>query len=59
MCCLEALIPLTIWTSKKLRDRFPRSPLIEQVMKDLAGNNLNAAVTFLAILSEFENEKAR
>jgi hypothetical protein len=28
-------------------------------MKDLAGNNLNAAVTFLATLSEFEDEKGR
>jgi hypothetical protein len=26
-------------------------------MKDLAGNNLNAAVTFLATLSEFEDER--
>jgi len=52
-----ALIPLAIWTSKKFRDRITRSPLIQQVMKDLAGNNLNAAVTFLAILSEFEDER--
>lgn len=52
-----ALIPVAIWTSKKFGDRLSRYPLIQQVMKDLAGNNLNAAVTFLATLSELEYEK--
>lgn len=54
-----ALIPLAIWASKKFRDRFTRSPLIQQLMKDLAGTNLNATVAFLAKLSEFEDEKVR
>jgi hypothetical protein len=54
-----ALIPLSIWLSRRFHDRFTRSPLIQQVMNDLSGNNLNAAVAFLASLSEFEDERER
>jgi hypothetical protein len=50
------LATLIIWTSKKFGESFTRSPLIQQLMKDLAGTNLNAAVTFLTTLSEFERE---
>jgi len=51
-----ALIPLAIWCSKKFGSRITGSPLLRQVMNDLAGNNLNAAAGFLAVLSEFEDE---
>jgi hypothetical protein len=51
-----AIIPLGIWLSKKFSDRMGRSPLIQRLMKDLAGYNLNAAAGFLASLSEFEDE---
>jgi hypothetical protein len=51
-----AIIPLGIWLSKKFSDRMGRSPLIQRLMKDLAGYNLNAAAGFLARLSEFEDE---
>lgn len=52
-----ALIPLTLWLSKKFRDRMSRSPFIQQLMKDIAGDNLSAAGAFVARLSEFEDEK--
>jgi hypothetical protein len=52
-----AIIPLAIWLSKKFGDRMGRSPMIQRLMKDLAGYNLNAATGFLATLSEFEDEK--
>jgi hypothetical protein len=52
-----AIIPLAIWLSKKFSSRMNRSPLMQRLMKDLAGYNLNAATDFLATLSEFEDEK--
>ena len=48
-----ALIPLAIWVSRKFGDR----PMIQALMRSLAGYNLNAAADFLATLSEFEEEK--
>jgi hypothetical protein len=52
-----AIIPLAIWLSRKFSDRMGRSPMIQRVMKDLAGYNLNAAASFLATLSEFAEEE--
>jgi hypothetical protein len=52
-----ALIPVAIWVSKKFGDRMDRSPIIQGLMKSLAGHNLNEAADFLVILSEFEEEK--
>ena len=49
-----ALIPLTLWASRKFGDRLNRSPFVQQILRDLAGNNLNAAKAFLADLAEFE-----
>jgi hypothetical protein len=51
-----AIIPLAIWASKKFGDRMGRSPIIQRLMRELAGYNLNAATARLATLSEFENE---
>ncbi len=51
-----ATIPLAIWASKKFGDRMGRSPIIQRLMRELAGYNLNAATARLATLSEFENE---
>lgn len=51
-----AIIPLAIWASKKFEDRMGRSPIIQRLMRELAGYNLNAATARLATLSEFENE---
>jgi hypothetical protein len=51
-----AIIPLAIWASKKFGDRVGRSPIIQRLMRELAGYNLNAATGRLATLSEFETE---
>ncbi|HEY3835780.1 MAG TPA: hypothetical protein VGL72_04385 [Bryobacteraceae bacterium] len=51
-----AIVPLAIWLSKKLAPRVRRSPLMQRLMSDLAGYNLNAATAFLATLSDFEAE---
>jgi hypothetical protein len=51
-----ALCLAAIWASKKYGDRIDQSPFIQRLMKDLAGNNLNAARSFLATLREFERE---
>lgn len=51
-----AIIPLAMWVSKKFGDRMGRSPIVQRLMRELAGYNLNAATGFLATLSEFENE---
>jgi hypothetical protein len=51
-----ALIPLSIWVSKKYGDRMSQSPIIQRLMQDLAGRNLNAAARSLAELSQFEQD---
>ncbi len=51
-----AVIPLGFWLAKKFGDRMGRSPIVQRIMRDLAGYNLNAATGFLASLSEFERE---
>lgn len=52
-----ALIPLTLWLSRKFGDRMGRSPFIQQLIKDIAGDNLSAAAAFVTRISEFEDEK--
>ncbi|HZR55314.1 MAG TPA: hypothetical protein VFA74_00455 [Terriglobales bacterium] len=52
-----ALIPLTIWTSKRFSERMDGSSFIQSLMKSLAGYNLTAAADFVASVSEFQNEK--
>jgi flagellar biogenesis protein FliO len=51
-----ALIALAIWVSRRFGDRMGRSPVMQRLMRELAGYNLNAANTFLERLSEFEDE---
>jgi len=51
-----AIIPLAIWVSRKFGDRMGQSPMIQWLMRSLAGYNLNVATGFLASLSEFESE---
>jgi hypothetical protein len=50
-----SLIPLAVWSSRKFGDRLGQWPFVQQLMKDVAGHNLNAAESFLARLSEFED----
>jgi hypothetical protein len=52
-----AVIPVAIWVSRKFGDRMGRTPIIQRLMRELAGYNLNAATRFLATLSEFEDER--
>ena len=52
-----AIIPTVLWLSKKFSERMGGSPMIQRLMRSLAGHNLNAASDFLAALSEFEDEK--
>jgi len=52
-----AIIPLAVWFSKRFSSRMNRSPVMQRLMKDLAGHNLNVATDFLATLSEFEDEQ--
>jgi hypothetical protein len=51
-----AIIPLAIWVSRKFGARMGRSPVMQRLVRELAGYNLNAATGFLATVSEFENE---
>lgn len=51
-----AVIPLALWGSKKFGSQMGRSSIIQRLMYDLTGVNLNAAFGFLATLSQFEEE---
>lgn len=51
-----AVIPLAVWISKRYADRMERSPLVQRLMRDLAGYNLNAATGFVSSLARFEEE---
>jgi hypothetical protein len=52
-----AFLLVGIWLSKKYGPRVNSTPFGQQLMKDIAGYNLNAATGFLKTLSEFEEEK--
>jgi hypothetical protein len=49
-----AMIPTSIWFSKKYGGRMNRNPFLQRLMQDLAGRNLIAAARSLAELSQFE-----
>lgn len=51
-----AIIPLAIWVSRKFAPRIKGSPLMQNLINDLAGYNLSQAARFLRALSEFETE---
>jgi hypothetical protein len=51
-----AMIPLAILVSRRFAGRMGGSPIVQRLMRELAGYNLNTAAAFLADLSEFENE---
>jgi len=51
-----SLIPFTMWVSKRFADRMHNSPLLQRLMRDIAGQNLTAALAFLASLSQFTDE---
>jgi hypothetical protein len=51
-----SLIPLAMWVSKTFADRMQNSAFLQRLMRDLAGQNLTAAMAFLASLSQFNDE---
>lgn len=50
-------IAAVVWLSRKYGDRTGRYPVIQRLVRELAGYTLNAAADFLATLSEFEKEE--
>jgi hypothetical protein len=51
-----AVLLLAVWISRRYADRMERSPLIQRLMRNLSGYNLNAAAGFLGSLERFEEE---
>jgi hypothetical protein len=51
-----AVVALAIQLSKRFGTRSSGSPILQRLMKDLAGHNLNEAAGFLATLAEFDEE---
>ena len=54
-----AVVALAIGLSKKYGNGLSRAPLIQRLVKDLAGYNLNTATGFLASLSESRPRRMR
>jgi len=52
-----AVIPLAVWIARRSADRMERSPLVQRLLRDLAGYNLNAAIGFVGSLARFEEEE--
>jgi len=52
-----AVIPLAVWIARRHADRMGRSPLVQRLLRDIAGYNLNAAAGFLSRLERFEAEE--
>jgi hypothetical protein len=51
-----AVLLLAVWISRRYADRMERSPVIQSLMRNLSGYNLNAAAGFLGSLARFEEE---
>jgi hypothetical protein len=49
-----AFVPSMLIASKRLVDRFAGSPLLQRLLRDIAGRNLSAAQSFLDELARFE-----
>ncbi|MCG8352075.1 MAG: hypothetical protein MI924_30280 [Chloroflexales bacterium] len=52
-----AFIPLMIWVARRYADRMQRSPVLQGLMNDIAGRNLNAAMHFLHTVTRFEADE--
>lgn len=53
------VILLAVWASRRYAARMERSPLVQSLMRDLAGDSLNAAAGFLSSISRFEEDESR
>jgi hypothetical protein len=51
-----AFAPAMVWLSRRFGDRFCGSPLLQRLLRDLAGYNLAVAQAFLGELARFEAE---
>ncbi|MBK6407680.1 MAG: hypothetical protein IPN03_09675 [Holophagales bacterium] len=52
------VILLAVWTARRYASRMERSPFVQGLMRDLAGDSLNAAAGFLSSISRFEEEES-
>jgi hypothetical protein len=52
------VIPVAIWVSRRYADRLQQSPLLQQLMLDIAGRNLATATEYLRSLAKFEEEQS-
>ena len=53
------LIPLAVWISKRYEVRMKGSPLIQSLMRNLAGRSLASAAGFVSSISEFEKDESQ
>jgi hypothetical protein len=53
-----AVIPLVVWIARRYADRMGRSPLVQRLLRDIAGTNLNAAAGFLSRIERFAAEES-
>lgn len=53
------VILLAVWISRRYAARMGGSPLVQRLMRDLAGHSLNAAASFLSSISQFEEDESR
>ena len=53
-----AVILLGVWISRRTAGWRKRSPLVQRLMRNIGGYNLNAATGFLSSLARFEEEES-
>lgn len=53
------VILLAVWISRRYAARMDRSPIVQRLMRDLAGHSLNTAASFLSSISRFEEDESR
>ncbi|MEO8585619.1 MAG: hypothetical protein ABI584_05625 [Acidobacteriota bacterium] len=54
-----AVIALAIWLSRRYADQMDRSPVLQRLMRELAGQSLTTAKSVLGSLSQYEEEERR
>lgn len=53
------VIVLAVWLSRRYADRMGGSPIVQHLMRALAGQSLTTAESFLGSLSQFEEDERR
>jgi hypothetical protein len=54
-----AVVVMVVVLTKRIGNRMSRTPVLQRLMQDLAGYNLNDATGFLATLAEFDAEDGK